>query len=66
MNAFPPFYNTYYQIWVVPSTARNEAQYYTTITVYPQFVQLQPTNPTDIVPEVESTVNLPEIKPKTE
>ena len=66
MNTFTPYVNMYYQFWMVPNATGNEAQYYNTIIMYPQFVQPQPSIPTDIVPEVESTANLPEIKPKTE
>lgn len=58
--------NTYCQFWVVPSTTGNEAQFYTAIAMYPQFVQSVPENPPENVAEVETTAILPEIKPRTE
>lgn len=66
MNNFNPYLNMFCQIWVVPNMVGNGAQFYAPIAMYPQFAQPQLPNPIGNLPEVNSTANLPEIKPKTE
>ena len=44
MNNFNPYLGMYYQFWMVPNTMSTVNPYYTSVAMYPQFMQPQPVN----------------------
>jgi hypothetical protein len=45
MNNFNPYLGMICQFWVVPNMMGNGGAFYTPVTMFPQFVQPQPSNP---------------------